>query len=289
MGERAVAHVLEPVRLAAEHRRADPLRALAAHLRGAGGAVPREQRHAVASDAAAGDRALGHHGRAVVRAARSRSTACGRGGRPATVTIRARAGRRRAGSTCTSSRRRSAAGDDGDVEHAAGGDERGPPSGSRLPVTTGASAVPYSSDFTCSSRKARFSSTTTISVSPSANDRTIVGSSGQTSAGLRTRMPSASRSPKRDAEVGERGHDVAVGLARGEDAEPGGDRDRARRRARRAARSGAPRRGGRRPPPPRAASTTARTSGRRGGRTTAGRRARSGGTSGIGRPTSTVA
>ena len=96
------------------------------------------------------------------------------------------------------------------------------PSASRLPVTTGASAVPYSSDFTCSSRNARFSSTTTISWSPAAKARTIVGSSGHTSAGLSTRMPERGEIAELDAEVGERGDDVAVGLAGGEDAEPRG-------------------------------------------------------------------
>ena len=106
VGERAVAHVLEAVRLAAEHRRADPLRTLATHLGGAGRAVAREQRHAVAPDATAGDRPFGHDRRPVVRA-------------PGAEVRRARrevggdhdAGARRrsrSGSTCCSSRRRSA-------------------------------------------------------------------------------------------------------------------------------------------------------------------------------------
>ena len=78
VGQRAVAHVLEAVRFAAEQRRAHPLRALAAHLGGPGGAIPREQRHAVASDPAPGHRALRDHGGAVVRAARAEVRRAGR-------------------------------------------------------------------------------------------------------------------------------------------------------------------------------------------------------------------
>ena len=71
---------------------------------------------------------------------------------------------------------------------------RAEPSASRLPWMAGALVVPYSSDRTWSSRKARFSSTTMISSSPCANSRTISGSSGQTSAGTRNRIPRSARS-----------------------------------------------------------------------------------------------
>jgi hypothetical protein len=70
--EGPVAEVLEQVRHVGERRHADPLRALATHVGHAGGpALGHRERHAVAADAGGGHRALGHEGRAVVRAPRA--------------------------------------------------------------------------------------------------------------------------------------------------------------------------------------------------------------------------
>ena len=70
--EGAVAEVLDEVAVLGERRHADPLRALAAHLRDAGDlalALGVEQDHRVAADPAAHERALGRLDRRVVRAA----------------------------------------------------------------------------------------------------------------------------------------------------------------------------------------------------------------------------
>ena len=67
----AVAEVLEHVLRRGERRLPDPGRALAAHLREGIGAALHPRDHVVAADTAAGAAALGHHGRGVVRAART--------------------------------------------------------------------------------------------------------------------------------------------------------------------------------------------------------------------------
>ena len=67
----AVAEVLEHVPALRERRLADPVGALAAHLRPAFGVAVHPLRHVVAADAGVGARALGHDGRGVVRAARA--------------------------------------------------------------------------------------------------------------------------------------------------------------------------------------------------------------------------
>ena len=69
---RAVADVLENVIGVAERRRADPRQTLAAHLRQVAGVAHillDQPTHTVAADAAAGDLAVEHAGRAAVRAA----------------------------------------------------------------------------------------------------------------------------------------------------------------------------------------------------------------------------
>ena len=67
----AVAEILEHVLARGEAGLADPVGALAAHLRIAVGAPIHELRHEMAADAGIGARALGDHGRAIVRAARA--------------------------------------------------------------------------------------------------------------------------------------------------------------------------------------------------------------------------
>ena len=88
-------------------------------------------------------------------------------------------------------------------------------------------AVVERSSRTNSSRKARFSSTTTISSSPRANSRTIPGSSGEIMPSFNNRTPSPVRQRRVvQPEVGQRLAQLVVGLAGGDDA-------RARRPARR--------------------------------------------------------
>src|SRR5262249_9622090 len=65
----AVAGVLEPVGALGERRLADPIGALAAHLREARRRAVHPLHHVVAADAGVGARARRHHGRGVVRAA----------------------------------------------------------------------------------------------------------------------------------------------------------------------------------------------------------------------------
>ena len=72
----AVAEVLEEVLALGERRLADPLRALAAHRREADRVAVHPQRHEMAADAGAGDRAFGHLGRACCAGSPSRNTAC---------------------------------------------------------------------------------------------------------------------------------------------------------------------------------------------------------------------
>ena len=67
----AVAEILENVLAIGERRLADPVRALAAHLRVAQGRAVHPLRHVVAADAGIGAHSLRHHGRGVVRAARA--------------------------------------------------------------------------------------------------------------------------------------------------------------------------------------------------------------------------
>ena len=67
----AVAEVLEDVVARGEMRLADPIGALAAHLRIAVGAAIHELRHEMATNAGIGARARGDHGRTVVRTARA--------------------------------------------------------------------------------------------------------------------------------------------------------------------------------------------------------------------------
>ena len=69
MKQRAVAQVLEHMRHVGKGCDADPLDAFAAHMRDAHGMAIHCQDHAVAADAAAGDRSFRNHGRAIVRAA----------------------------------------------------------------------------------------------------------------------------------------------------------------------------------------------------------------------------
>ena len=77
--EGAVAEILEHVRHLGERRHADPLHALTAHVRGADRVtLGHRQRHAVAADAAAGHRAVRHHRRPVVRAARAEERLAGK-------------------------------------------------------------------------------------------------------------------------------------------------------------------------------------------------------------------
>ena len=102
MAERAVAQVLEDVAVADERRQPDPVHALGAHRRGRHeqlvGVAVLEVDHPVAADAAAGDRAHGHDGRAVVRA--SAAERRGAGGQVEQGEERATGARRRRGSRC---------------------------------------------------------------------------------------------------------------------------------------------------------------------------------------------
>jgi hypothetical protein len=63
-----------------------------------------------------------------------------------------------------------------------------------LPDTIGAFGVPYRTSLRAVSTNARFSSTTTISRSPAANERTMPGSSGCTIPSLSSRIPRRRRS-----------------------------------------------------------------------------------------------
>ena len=65
----AVAEVLEHVLAGGERRFADPVRALAAHLRVAERRAVHPLRHEMAADAGIGAHAFRHHGRGIVRAA----------------------------------------------------------------------------------------------------------------------------------------------------------------------------------------------------------------------------
>ncbi len=67
----AVAEILEYVLALGERRLADPVGALAAHLGEAQRVAVHPDDHGVAADAGIGAHAFGHHGRAVVRAARA--------------------------------------------------------------------------------------------------------------------------------------------------------------------------------------------------------------------------
>ena len=67
----AVAEVLEDVIALGERRLADPVRALAAHLRVAERRAVHPLRHVVAADAGIGAHPFRHHGRGIVRAARA--------------------------------------------------------------------------------------------------------------------------------------------------------------------------------------------------------------------------
>ncbi len=73
----------------------------------------------------------------------------------------------------------------------------GAPAASNLPRIRGRQAASYSSSRSCSSRKLRFSSTTSSVSSPPANSRTNSGSSGNVTANFATRMPSLARSASR--------------------------------------------------------------------------------------------
>ena len=83
MEERAVTEVLDEVIALDERRHADPLRALVAHRRDPGEIADavgvHEHHHRVAADAAADQRALGHLGGGVVRAARAEVRHASRG------------------------------------------------------------------------------------------------------------------------------------------------------------------------------------------------------------------
>ncbi len=79
--ERPVADVLEQVWRLGERRDADPLRALRAHVGDPDDAAVHPHRHAVTADARGGHAALGHHGGAVVRAARAEEGGAGQGQR----------------------------------------------------------------------------------------------------------------------------------------------------------------------------------------------------------------
>ena len=70
------------------------------------------------------------------------------------------------------------------------------PAASRLPSTSGRRALSYRMSRTCCSRMGAFSSTTTISSSPSAKRRMICGSSGQARAIFSSRMPARSPRPR---------------------------------------------------------------------------------------------
>ena len=115
----AVAEVLEDVRRVGEGRGADPVGALATHLRhGQRAPLRQPHRHAVTADAALREAALGHHRRAVVRAARAEGrqphqTRARRGGAAAAPAARAgaapapaRSARASARSTATTCARR---------------------------------------------------------------------------------------------------------------------------------------------------------------------------------------
>ena len=71
MGIGAVAEILEDMAALRERRLADPVRAFAAHLGEAGGVAVHPLHHVMAADAGIGARALRHHGRGIMRAARA--------------------------------------------------------------------------------------------------------------------------------------------------------------------------------------------------------------------------
>ena len=68
VGKRAITQVLETMGLIQEGRHANPLHTFAAHVGDAEVFAFHAKRHAVATNAAAGHRAVGRHGRPVVRA-----------------------------------------------------------------------------------------------------------------------------------------------------------------------------------------------------------------------------
>ena len=120
--ERAVADVLEDVLDVGERRLPDPLRALAAHLGQPGDGAVRaagHRDHGVAADAAAGHRALGHRGGAVVRAAGAEVRGRVAGSTSATAPVAAAQLDR-----SSSTRRSGPAGARGQL--AVGGDQRSP-------------------------------------------------------------------------------------------------------------------------------------------------------------------
>ena len=227
--ERAVAEVLDEVLVLDERRHADPLRALAAHLRDAGDvalALAVEQDHRVAADAGADERAVGAgvellcgqplqkngvrdigSGARHVRATPSR---CSRDARVEVLVARRAAGCATRGRW--RSRRRAAR-------------PRGAAASARprraCRRSAGRRACRRAGRLICSSRNGSFSSTTTISSRPAANSRTVSRSSGQ---GMRTcsrRMPRRSSAASSRPSRSQRAAQLAVGAAGGHDAEPG--------------------------------------------------------------------
>ena len=81
MEQGAVAELLEEVRHVDERRETHPLGALAAHLGDPDDVPPHVHRETVTADPAGGHRALGHHGRPVVRAPRAEEGRAGQGER----------------------------------------------------------------------------------------------------------------------------------------------------------------------------------------------------------------
>ncbi len=175
---------------------AEPHRALAAHVRdGRGLHRVHEHRHRMAADAGERAAAFGHPGRAVVRAAGAEAGAAERRGPVAEPLRRARPARssRKFGSCRRSALTRTSATSSGVVFAEIGNGGRAAGRIERRAVEKLADDARRvrrrhrGSSRIWSSSSGRFSSTTTMRSSPSANSRTTTGSSGHTMPTLRSR------------------------------------------------------------------------------------------------------
>ncbi len=203
-----------------EGRHADPLGALVAHAGEAGDVADafgiHQQRHRVAADPRADQRAVGDFGAAVVRTARAEE------GRPldrhgiSPSRRRSRASR----SPRRAPRRRRSTGISVSASSAPCIGTSARPRSSCLPTIRGRSAVPYSASLTSDSRFGAFSSITKTSSSP---ERSPAPSPGRTASACPSSAAGCRRSPPRrhpQPEPRERLAHLAVGDARRHDADP---------------------------------------------------------------------
>ena len=240
VAERAVADVLDEVRLVDERRQADPRHALRAHRRGRHALHARvarlEVHDPVAADAAADERAVGDDGRAVVRAPAAEGRARDPGAAASGSCVRATGGGRR-GASAGSTRARivrapwsESSSPTERREH-----RRRPRRACRARGTVLPRLVQDAAELRLDERPLLLDHDHARRPTPR-TPRIVSGTSGYVIASLRMRTPDGVEVVERHAEVGERLHDVEVGLAGAHDAER---RARAAHRRRGRARCGA--------------------------------------------------